>query len=185
MGLKLLTPASDQLVSLDEAKLACRIDSTVGSVQDSQLTRKIASFTSQIEAFVGRSLMEQVWQLSLDSFADEIELPAGPVTSIDAIVFDDADGVETELDASLYLLDLVSDPQRIVRASDATWPDTFDGINAVRITYTSGFDGESPLLTRLKDVCLDMLAVWYDDRTAAEFPKWAKDRLRDLRLPVI
>ncbi len=185
MGLQLVTPAAGLLVTLDEAKLACRIDDTMGTAEDAWLTRKIASVSSQIEAFTGRALMEQGWQLVLDAFSDAIELPRGPVIDIVHVKYDDPEGDEQTLDASAYTLDLVSDPQWIVRNSDADWPELLDAINVVRITFTAGYDETSPVLERVRDVALDVLAFWYEHRDEAEFPKWAKDRLRDLRRIVI
>lgn len=186
MGLQLVTPASDLLVPLADAKLACRIDDTVGSVEDDWLTRKIRAATAEIEAFVGRSVQEQGWLLALDGFSDAIELPRGPVSAIGSILYDDPDGTEQTLGADIYALDLVSDPQWIVRNSGESWPSLLDAVNVVRIAFTAGFDEDSPDLALVQDVCLDVVAFWYENRGGdAAFPKWAKDRLRVLRKIII
>lgn len=184
MGLQLVTPAAGLLVSLDEAKLACRIDETMGATEDAWLTRKIKSITSSIETFIEHSVQDQTWCLYLDAFSDSIELPKGPVTAVSAVQYDDVDGVEQTLDASAYTLDLVSKPQWIVRNSDYAWPEVLGAVNAVRITFVAGY-GEGQTLERIRDVCLDVLAYWYDERGECAFPKWAEDRLFDLRPFVI
>lgn len=185
MGLTLVTPASDPLVSVADAKLWCKVDETIGTTEDNWFASKIASVAQQIEAFTGRTLGAQTWRLTLDAFADSIELPVGPVQSITSIVYDDAEGDEQTLDAAYYTLDLASNPQWVVRNADYSWPELLDAVNTVRITFVAGYGASSPVLADMKDVCLDTIGYWYRNRGDISFPREAKDRLRPYRLPVL
>jgi uncharacterized phiE125 gp8 family phage protein len=159
MGLTLVTPAASPVVTLAEAKAWCRVD---GDADDGALGIACAAAINAVEEFIGRSLGAQSWQLSLDAFADEIELPRGPVTAIDSFTYVDTAGSSQAVDESLYTLDLVSDPQRVVRNDGASWPTTAGRINAVTIQFTAGFSAV-PSAVRL--AILTLTAQVFDNRT--------------------
>ena len=82
MGLTLITPATGSLVSVAEAKAWARVD---GAAEDAVVTTMLASAVAKIEELTGLALAAQGWQLTLDRFSPEIELPIGPVTTVTAI----------------------------------------------------------------------------------------------------
>ena len=137
MAAKLITAASAYPVTAAEVKAHCRID---GNVEDSLVDAYIAAATSFVEEYLGRSLMAQTWEVYFDGFANELLLPRGPVQSVSSVKYYDLDNALQTADTALYVTDLVSDPQRVVKVSDATWPDTFDGINTVIIRYVAGYE---------------------------------------------
>lgn len=184
MGLTLVTPAGGLLVDIDTAKLWARVDDTIGAAEDAWFTSKIAAATQQIEAFLGISVTTKSWALSLPGFSDEMELPPGPVQSVASVKYMD-DGELQTLSASVYALDLISNPASVVRASDASWPEVDDVPNAVTITFTAGFADTDPVLVDIKDAALDLVAWWYENRGEGGLPRWVKDRLRPYRLPVL
>ena len=80
MSLKLITAAAQMAVTLDEAKLQCRVDD---SAQDALITRLIRGAVARAEHLTGRALVDQEWELVLDAFpAAEIELAKPPVMKI-------------------------------------------------------------------------------------------------------
>lgn len=160
MGLVQSSAPATWPVTLDEAKFQCRVD---GTKSDLGLQALIEDATDKVEAVLGRSLMAQTWQLTLDEFADEIVLPRGPVAAAPAITYLDEDGASQPLSSDLYEVDLTSDPQRIVRRAGASWPSTADRVNAVTITYTANY---TAVPRRVKRAILLLIATWYDDRTA-------------------
>ncbi len=135
MGLTLLTPATVFPVTLTEAKAQCRV---THDDEDDYITGLIAAATRYVEQNLSASIAEQEWKLTLDEFADTIELPRGPVTSVDSVEYVDANGDTQTASTSLYTVDLSSRSPWIVRNSDASWPATMAGINMVSITYTAG-----------------------------------------------
>lgn len=139
MGLKLITPAADGApVSLADVKAFLGIADTAF---DGRLTPLLASAVRQAEAFTGRSLSEQQWRLTLDRFdGDAIELPKGPVLSVEGVTYLDAARQTQVLADDAYLLDAIGDPQRLVLAPGTAWPVTGAGYpNAVTIDFTAGY----------------------------------------------
>lgn len=159
MGLTLITPPSTLAVPLADAKAWCKVEH---NSEEALLTSLIRAATGKIEKLTGRGLIEQVWQLTLTEFADEIELPLAPVISVDAVDYFDTDEVAQTASAALYSLDLTSAPQRLVLDTDAVWPDLGDTLNPVRISFTVGFEDGVPddLITAL----LALVASWHRDR---------------------
>ena len=180
MGLALAEPA-EPIDLLADAKAWCRVDD---DSTDAEITALIASSVGLVEAYTGRSLGAQDWLLTLDDFCDEIELPRGPVSAVaaDGVKYFDVDEAEQTLDPSVYQLDLVNNPQRIVRDPDHVWPAVGDVVNAVQITFTTGYeDLPAPIHTAV----LSLVAHWFDNRVAGDMPDGVKRLLSPFRAIVI
>lgn len=162
MGLTQVANATADAVTLDEIKAQAGIES---ASWDALLTSDRAAATQLIEEWTGRAIGAQTWKLVLDQFAPVIELPRGPVTGITAITYLNGSGVLTTLPSGDYIVDLVSDPQRIVPTSN--WPVTQDRIAAVSITFETGFVTVPPLLK--KAICLTV-AAWFQNREQGLLP---------------
>ena len=63
MSLKLVTAASTYPVTLAEAKLHLRVDSTD---EDTLITALITAATEMCEQKTGRAIMQQTWDVTLD-----------------------------------------------------------------------------------------------------------------------
>lgn len=163
--LKLITPAASAPVSLDLIKAQVSID---GSAFDALLTQYSAAAAALIEEMCGRSFGAQTWELWIDGFADEIALPRGPVTQLVSVKYDDLDGAEQVVDEAIYVLDLVNDPQRIVRASGAAWPQTIVRPNAVRVRFVTGYE---TLPAPLAQAVMMTVASWFENREAGVLPQ--------------
>lgn len=165
MALKLITAAATMPVSLASVKLHCGVED---STFDALLTELLADAVNHVEELLGRSLGEQTWLLTLDAFADAIELRRGPVLGIVASGFKyvNAAGTLTVVPAELYTLDLVTQPSWIVRNEDAAWPETTAKPNAVEVTFTAGWT-EATLPRALRRAVCVLVAAWFEDRTAS------------------
>ncbi|MGE8143050.1 head-tail connector protein [Novosphingobium sp. NPDC080210] len=157
MGISLITAPTAYPVTLDEVKAQCRVD---GTADDTALNGYIAAATDYVEQYTGRAIMAQTWKLTLDAFSDSILLPKGPVQSISAVQYFNAEGVETTLLPEFYTLD-ASDPAWIVRNSGSAWPETLDAINAVSITYVAGYS-QTP--AAIKQAILLLVGDWFRSR---------------------
>ena len=73
MPLKLTAAATAAAVSLAEAKLHLRVDSTD---DDTLIAALVAAATDAAEHLMGRAVMPQQWQLTLDSFACNEQTPS-------------------------------------------------------------------------------------------------------------
>lgn len=164
MGLTLITPASTLPVSLSAVKAHCGIEDSASDVVIEALRR---AAHGHVERVLGRGLGTATWLLTLDEFADTIELPGGPVTAVNAAEFKyrDAAGAVQVVDAGLYSLDLTSDPQWLVRNWEASWPATLNAMGAVSVQFTAGWD-ETTLPGDLALAVLLLAANWFANREA-------------------
>lgn len=175
MGIQLITGAAPPLTAAD-LRLHCSIEASDTSF-DSLLTDYIAAANNRIEELTGKAFGAQSWKLALDAFPAEIDLPRGPVTAVASIKYFDATGIEQTLDPSKYLVDLISDPARLVPAPDAVWPASQARANAVTVQFTSGYTVVPPKILQ----CIRAaVAAWFQTREIAELPAGVIELL-DLR----
>lgn len=117
------------------------------------------------EQETARSIALSTWDVWLDEFPDEIELPYPPIIAITEVTYVDADGVTQTLASSAYSLDNKSEPGWLLPATGSTWPTTYDVANAVKVRYTAGYGADCP--GDLKLWILAQVRHFYDNRGAA------------------
>lgn len=140
MALKIVTAATEQPISLAEAKAHLRVDH---SDDDTYIDAIIKAATRHAEQFMGRALMEQTWDYYLDEFPDgAIKLPMPPLSSVTGLFVRDSSGAEEEIDSDTYDVDQASEPARLVLAYGQSWPTTLEVANAVRLRFVSGYIGD-------------------------------------------
>lgn len=137
-SVQLVTAPSQEPVSLLEAKNHLRVD---GSQDDALIQLCISSARMLFEKSCEISIASQTLRLCLDEFPEVIHLPSGPVTAITEISFTDSLGEEQTL--AEWVADVVSSPARITPSAGAVWPQTASQLNAVRVTYTTGWTPSS------------------------------------------
>ena len=149
MGLKLITPPAELPVTMAEAKEHLRVDV---SDDDTTIDLYVRAATGAAEEWLGRALIDQTWELTLDEFPpNELRIPRPPLIEIVSVIYDDAAGDEQTLNAASYTVDSSSEPGWLTPASGA-WPATFAGINAVRIRFRAGYlDNASPAVQNVPD----------------------------------
>jgi len=137
MAIRLITAPAAEPVTLAEAKAHLRVDH---SDEDTVIGAMISAARVYCEQWTARAFVTQTWELVLDEFpTNEIEIPKPPLQTIDSIKYDDGDGIEQLLAASEYETDPVSQPGWVVPITSG-WPTVYEGINAVRIRFTAGYD---------------------------------------------
>jgi uncharacterized phiE125 gp8 family phage protein len=140
MGMKLITAATAEPITLAELKQQCRVDT---SDEDDVLNMAIAAARAKCENYTRRALVNQTWEQTLDEFPDaEIELLKPPVSSITSVTYIDANGTVQTLSNSLYTLDNATYPAWLLPAYDTSWPDTRDTANAVTVRYVCGYGAD-------------------------------------------
>lgn len=150
MSLKLITAALTDPISLEEAKAHLREDSSDFDDQITAFIKAAVAYCEGPRGFLGRVLIDQTWQLTLDSFPGhhhrhgswhhahhEIKIPMPPLIGILSIKYDDTAGVEQTMTADQYTVDTNSEPGWVMPVG--SWPATFSGINAVRIQFRAGY----------------------------------------------
>lgn len=143
MGLKLIIPPATGPVTLAEAKAHCNVN--VADF-DALITRYIGSATTEVENWLGRALVDQTWELSLDTFPpNEMRIPKPPLIEVVSIAYDNEIGDETVLSPTAYTVDAEKRDGYGWILPDGAWPATFDGINSVRVLFRAGYlDQASP-----------------------------------------
>lgn len=123
-------------ITLDEAK--AQINAIGSTYDDALISSLIAAACNLTEAYAWRPLVEQTWELYLDSaeVTDTIYLNKTPLKSVASVKYYNADNTLTTLDTSLYSVDLVSDTGRIKFNST---PSVYEGMNKMVIEFTCGF----------------------------------------------
>lgn len=202
MGLKLVSPPATDAVSLTQAKSHLREDSTDF---DTQIGVFIKAATRKCENFMGRALVDQTWQLTLDAFpgancvgwggsfdGSAIKIPKPPLIAIVSIKYDDTTGAEQTLDPSLYSVDNQSEPGWVLPVG--SWPSTFSGINSVRIQFRAGYlSDDSPPVSNVPEeiqVAILMLIASFNlnreneviGDTVANLPFGVENLLRDFNV---
>lgn len=147
-------PASEP-VTLTEAKDHLRVDQ---SDSDAQITAMIQAARERTERYLERSLVTQTLVLNLDAFPSVIELPRGPVQSVDLIEYIDRDDNTQTMNASDYVVDKAGG--RIVPADG--WPKTDDTVNAVTVEYTAGYGAPADVPEAIKHAILLQVERLFD-----------------------
>lgn len=170
-NLRLVTDASDEPVTLEEAKLHLRVDIDA----DDDLIAALATTARQaVENFTRRALLSQDWELRLDEFPDEsvLEIPLPPLQEVSAITYTDDDGVSHTFDSSNYVVDTGSTPGRIALKDGASWPgEPLAPLAGVQIAFTAGYASADEIPRPLRQGVLLMLGHLYENREATTTEK--------------
>lgn len=167
VGLLIRVAPDEEPVTLAEAKANSRVDT---DDEDSLFSAWIATARELIEKRLGRQFVTAEFTLSLDRFpcarGGLIELPAGPLQTIDEIRYVDGDGDEQTLDDALYEFDAVTQPGRLLPVDGESWPDTAAKLAAVEIDFTAGYGDAAAVPARIKQAILLLVNHWYENRGA-------------------
>jgi len=151
MPLITITPPDAEPVSVEDVKIAARLDAE--SFDDQMALLLIPAVRIEAEHRLGRRLITQTVELVLDKFPDgEIDLLLPSVQSITSVKYLDSAGAEQTVINTDYSLDNAKSPARVLLDIDASWPATYAVPNAVRVRYVVGYgddDASVPANVRL------------------------------------
>ena len=154
MALKRITAPTETPVDLATAKAHVRV---IGTAQDSLITLYLEAATANLDGkdgILGRGIVTQTWDYSLDSFPSEaIEIPLPPLQSVTSIKYFDTTGVEQTLSSARYFVDTASEPGWVVVDADG-WPSTYDSANSVTIRFVCGYGAATAVPSSLKAAIL-------------------------------
>ncbi len=190
MPLQLHTAAAAAPVSLEEARLHLRVDQTD---EDTLIEALVSAATADAEHLMGRAVMPQKWQLSLDAFpggcvTDQfnpypvasnaptrvlqgfpgaIELLRPTVTAVDSINYLASDGTVTLLDAAAYTVAKASDYcAMVLPAYGSSWPATRYQPEAVQIVFSCGYANAAAVPAPIKAWIKLRVGALYENREA-------------------
>lgn len=155
-------------LDLDELKAHARITDTSS---DTLIETYGIVARQACEAYLGRGLLTQTWQLTLDDFADVIPLPmAAPLQAVTSVTYYDENGVQQTLATSVYGVDTNARPGAVVLKVDQAWPALqSQRLNGrVTVTYRVGWESADEVPELIKQG-LRMYVTYLDlDRAGTE-----------------
>lgn len=113
MTYKLITPPSEEPLTLTEVKLHLRVENTD---DNALITALIVAAREQAESITARALCTQTWELVLDAFPEACVLRHSPVQSVTSVDYIDTDGASQSLTLTDTLLDSDNTPGYLVTA---------------------------------------------------------------------
>ena len=171
-SLRRVTQPIVEPVSLSEAKAHCRIDS---NEDDTYVASLISAAREWVEDYIDRTLVYTQYQMRLDKFPPEIELPrppmavAGTATAVTVTYIQNATGQTATLETSRYRVDRDSTPGVIRNLYGQSWPSYLDDQGSVTVTWWAGFgDSGSAVPVRARHAMLMLVSTWYERRTAVD-----------------
>ena len=203
ISFKLLTPPALEPVTLAEAKLQARIDTTA---EDSLVTSLITGARQWAEQYTGRALITQTWQMAMDAWpsvrgawwdgvregpitgydiVSAIKLPHPPLISVTNIQTFAADNSATVFPASNYYVDTLGTPGRVALQSGAVWPSPTRPTNGILIEYIAGYGSSASAVPEpIKTAIRQITAHWYENRGEATTAPTARGNVTVPSVPV-
>ena len=115
----------------------------------------------QNKVYVARAVVDY-----LDSFPTEIRPVRSPLISVTSIQYYDTDGALQTLANTVYDVGTRKEPGRISLAYNQSWPDTYDQINAVVVTYQAGYVSRAVIPEEIKHAVKLLVGHLYENREA-------------------
>jgi uncharacterized phiE125 gp8 family phage protein len=153
MPIQIVTPPTEEPVSLLEAKLHLRVDF---DEDDMLIASLITAARQAAETLTGRQLTTARWKQVIDCFPGPslMCVPAGqtftlpghaillakaPVQSVVSINYLDMGSVNQTMPALTYTVDTACEPARITPVFGQTWPICLPQIGTVSVTFDAGY----------------------------------------------
>lgn len=137
--IRLVAPTAPP-VSLEEAKLHLRVDS---SEEDTLISSLVAAATQNLDGangWLGRALMPQTWRLDLPGLPGRIALPLPPLIAVEAVTYLDQDGAEQTLAPSAYQVSHGGEWLSYLEPTPgASWPAS----RRASVIYRCGYSGDA------------------------------------------
>lgn len=190
MSVTVITPPTDALVSLVEAKAHLRVDHDDDNVRIQALIWAAHNEFAGPDGWVGRSFSLQTLELRLNMFpgCGDIELPYPPLL-VDGghpltVKYTDADGAEQTVDSAIYSI-VTSGGAGIARVAlnyQSVWPSPRWQADAVRVRYSAGYAADDKRAEGLKAAINLHVEMNYDDVDAEKWRRTIDALLSTYRL---
>ena len=139
MRLRLITAPSAQVVTTADARVQVN---AYGTASAPQLEAMIAGVVSGLDGHygeLGRALLEQEWELALDSFPPSaICLPLPPLLSVESVKYVDPEGVQQTMEPAGYTVE-PGEHGFAMPVHGTRWPATRAQPLAVRVRFKAGY----------------------------------------------
>lgn len=160
--IKVITPAADEPLTLEEVKANLRI---VFADEDMDIERMIRAARQMAEERLNRALMPQTLAFGADAFCATMKVPRPPLIEIDSLKYTDSDGTEQTMPDTGYLVDGFADPPTISAAPGTTWPSTRAQSGAVVVQYQAGYADAASVPEPIRQWMLLAIGAFYEHRS--------------------
>lgn len=183
-------PPSVEPITLDEAKLHCRITHTA---EDAYVSALITASRQYVESVTGLRLIEQTLDEFFECFPHSIDLVLGatPVQSVVAIEYTTSEGLTFPFSGDWTLIgsstdDTVGDLMPAIRLNYAKiWPPmVLATAEPVKVRYVAGYGDATKVPSSIKQAMLLMVSHWYVHREAVNIGERGQARSDVLPLAV-
>ena len=195
MGLTVKTAATEQPVSLAEAKLHLRV---THDSENGYIAALIKAAINSTEDDTGRAWINRTLQMTLVAFpsGQAFELPRSPVSStVDdtVITYIDPDGASQILATTVYGVDTTPLVPIVYLKDGQSWPSTLGTEpSVVTVQFVAGYGATAVSVDpRAKQAILMLVGLWFRERTPvsmgamAKIPIAASALLDGLRIPKV
>jgi uncharacterized phiE125 gp8 family phage protein len=185
-----ITPPTDALASLAEAKAHLRVDHDDDNDRIQALIWAAQNEFAGPDGWVGRSVSLQTLELRLNMFpgCGDIELPCPPLlVDVDhplTVKYTDVDGAEQTVDSAIYSI-VTSGGAGIARVAlnyRSIWPSPRWQADAVRVRYQAGYAADDKRAEGLKSAIKLHVELNYDDVDAEKWRRAIDQLLSTYRL---
>jgi uncharacterized phiE125 gp8 family phage protein len=152
---------TEEPVTLAEARSFARVVSTA---QDDDITKFIQAARKVIQAEMKQQLVTATYDLFLDRFPTQIDLPLSPAQSVTTIKYFDTGGNEQTLSSDDYQTDFKKKPARIIEAISASWPAIEERLNAITVRWVAGYGAASAVPQSIKTAIKVVVTYLYEHR---------------------
>ena len=167
MPLSVKTAPTGEPITLAEAKAHLNVES---GDDDTYITTLITVAREQFETDTGRAYVDRTYYLDLEAFpsGDSIELQMPPLDSVTSLKHFATGGATSTVSASVYGVDTVKQPGRLVLEASGSWPsDTIRPYNGVRVEYIAGYGNATTVPELAKSGIKLLVGSMYEDRETA------------------
>ena len=168
----LVSGPSVEPITTAEAKTHLNISS---STHDTYIGTLITSARRQVETYLNRALITQSWKVYYDCWKHELLIPFGRLQVVSAspgpaspvVKYYDINGTQQTLtESDYYWVVTTTDPGRIVRKYDATYPELQYGRpDAIEIAFTAGYGAAATAIPdEIKHAIKLLITNYYEHR---------------------
>lgn len=186
MGLSVITRATSEPITLDEALAHCRISDDIENgliagyiIAARQMAERVLRCPIMVQTY--DYTIDYLWpwcEYSLDSFMlplwrTRVELPLSPVLSVGFVKYVDGDGNTQTLDPSQYFVRLDVPIPYVEPAYGVTWPVPRYQPACATIRFDAGLGATITAVDRdyanVRQALLLLISYWFDNRGSAQF----------------
>lgn len=138
-----------------------------GTSKDTYIGTLIVTARKQIERYLNRVLINQNWKVYYNHWKHELLIPFGKLSTVTTVKYYNDSGTQTTLDANTYYwVVTTTEPGRIVRKHDVTYPELQDGRpDSIEIAFTAGFGAAgSDVPEEIKHAMKLLITNYYEHR---------------------